>query len=271
MNIDIIVTSNNSQDFNNQLLETKLEEHTFNVSALCYQAKSTDDDKVSNIKTSLNNDSEVIVAMRGGSGLTRLMAALKAIEISSSPKTFVGYSDLTALINWLPTVSNIKTIHGPMAFELTSESRIAKFANALSNTNVIFDKPATWLVKGNLSGQVVGGNMMLVTDSLGTFYEPDFNNKLLLLEEVDEPIDKLDRMFAQLRDTGVLNQVQGILLGNFKNCATDIELQTLFETYLVPLDIPVLYNLNLGHIDDSDYISLYTDLCIDENGIYYKD
>ncbi len=271
MKIDIIVTSNNSEDFNNQLLETKLPQYDFNVSELCYQTKSTDSDKIDNIKSSLASNSDAILAMRGGSGLTRLMASLQDVEFSINPKTFVGYSDLTALLNWLPQVSNVKTIHGPMAFELTTQARIEKFANALKDTNVIFNKQATWLRHGQLKGQVVGGNMMLVTDSLGTFYQPDFTNKLLLLEEIDEAIDKLDRMFAQLRDTGVLNQVSGILLGNFKNCATESELLTLFETYLLALNKPVLYNLNLGHIDDSDYISLYTDLNIDETGIYYKD
>lgn len=270
MKIDVIVTSNNSQDFDNQLLESQLDQHEFNVSPLCYQVKSTDSDKVDNLISAITGDSDVILAMRGGSGATRLMAELNQLPKLVKPKCFVGYSDLTVLLNYLNRDSNYTCIHGPMAFELTTNERIDRFEQALAKTDVKFAKPASWLTSGKIKGKVVGGNLMLVTDSIGTFYQPEFNNRILLIEEIDEPIDKLDRMFAQLRDSQILSQVKAIILGNFKDCASDEELQQLFKLYLQPLDIPILYNVNLGHVDDSDYIHLNTELEIDENGIYYN-
>ncbi len=269
MKINIIVTSNNNEDFNPQLLQTELE-CDFNISPLCYETKSSDTDKVGNILSALTDDGDVILAMRGGSGLTRLMAKLDCLPKLSKPKTFVGYSDLTALLNYLNKDQYFNCIHGPMAFEITTKKRVDKFAKALKKADVTFAKPAQWLVPGTISGQVVGGNLMLVTDAIGTFYQPDFYDKILLLEEIDESLEKLDRMFAQLRDTGVLSDVRAIILGNFKNCCSQSELEQLFANYLSELAIPVLYELNLGHIDDSDYVWLHTELKIDQDGIYYK-
>ncbi len=269
MKIDIIVTSNNSSDFDPQLLVDTIGSENFEISSLCYEQKSTDSDKVSNITKALESDSDVILAMRGGSGVTRIINQLPQTLITTKHKLFVGYSDLTAVLNYFNQTQNITAIHGPMAFELTTKKRIDKFINCLVKQDVRFETEAKWLVPGTLQGEVIGGNLMLVTDAIGTFYQIDTRDKILLIEEIDEPIDKLDRMFAQLRDSGSLNQLRGIILGNFKNCASDEELLQLFELYFKPLNIPVLYSVNLGHIDDSDYIYLNTPLTIDETGIYY--
>lgn len=269
MNVDIIVTSNNNPDYNPQFLKDYLPLWNFNISPLCYEQKSTDDAKLANIQSALTSYSDVIVAMRGGSGATRLMSNLRNVPKLEKPKTFVGYSDLTVLLNYLNQDPLMTCIHGPMAFELTTEKRIEKFKSALVRSDVKFEKPGTWLTAGELEGQVVGGNLLLIINSIGTFYEPNFEQKILLIEEIDEPIDKLDRMFAQLRDSGILTSIKGLILGNFKNCASQDELTALFELYFGNLNIPVLYNLNIGHIDDSDYIHLHSNLRIDETGITY--
>lgn len=269
MEVDVIVTSNNSKDFRVEYLnENSI--HTYKPSSYCFEQKTTDSNKLKNIADSFKSNSDIILAMRGGAGATRLMHDVINLEAPITPKKFIGYSDLTVFLNYFNKFDNIELIHGPMAFELTTKKRISKLEAAIDKQDVVFDKPAKWLVEGMLEGNVIGGNLMLVTDMLGTSYEPDFDNKILLLEEIDEPIDKLDRMFAQLRDNGALDKISGIILGNFKNCASEEELLALFNYYLSGLNIPVLYNLNLGHIDDSDYIYLHTNLKIDESGIYYK-
>lgn len=270
MKLEVIVTSNNSSDFNPELLQADFAQNEMLISNLCYQQKSTDEDKIENIISAITSDSDVILAMRGGSGATRLMSSLRTLPVLTKEKQFVGYSDLTVLLNYLNKDCNFRCIHGPMAFELTTSQRIDKFRAALMQTDVIFDKPAKWLNKGVIEGQVVGGNLMLVTDSIGTFYAPQFKDKILLLEEIAEPLDKLDRMFAQLRDSDILANCRAIILGNFNDCGSQEEIVNLFEIYLKNLNIPVLYNLNLGHIDESDYIHLHTNLRIDECGIYYS-
>ncbi len=270
MEAKIVVTSNNSQDFDPTFLQTNCPEINFSPSQFCFEQSTTDINKIANLTEAFAADNQIILAMRGGSGATRLMAHLTDIPQPTIKKQFVGYSDLTVLLNYFNKFDNIDLIHGPMAFELTTTKRIEKFKQALNKVDVKFEKPAKWYNHHHLEGQVIGGNLMLLTDMLGTFYEPDFENKILLIEEIDEPIDKLDRMFAQLRDSGKLFEVTGIILGNFKNCASEEELLTLFDSYLKELEIGILYDVNLGHIDDSDYIHLYTDLIIDQGGITYK-
>lgn len=269
LKVDIIVTSNNNSEFNPQLLISNLSEYQLNFSKLCYEQKSTDVDKIENLKRAITSDSDVILAMRGGSGATRLMDKLKELPKLSKPKTFVGYSDLTVLLNYLNKDKLFTCIHGPMASKLTSPKQTEKFRAAINHRDVIFKKEASWLVAGQLQGCVVGGNLLLTVNSIGTFYQPEFKDKILLIEEIDEPIEKIDRMFAQLRDSNILKEVRGIILGNFNNCGDQEELNKLFEFYFGCLNIPVLCNLNLGHIEDSDYIYLHTELRIDESGIYY--
>lgn len=270
MYADIIVTSNNAKSFNINFLQENCSEITFIPSIHCYDLKTSDSDKVDNLKAALLNDNEIIVAMRGGSGATRLMNKLTDLKVTSKPKIFIGYSDLTVFLNYLNKFPNITLIHGPMIGELTSEKRIDKFKAAIARENVTFEKAAKWYNQKPLSGKVIGGNLLLITDMLGTFYEPQFKDKILLIEEINEDIDKLDRMFAQLRDSGKLKQLSGIILGGFTKCADDISLYKLFDRYLHDLDIGILYDVNLGHVNDSDYIHLHTNLTIDETGIFYK-
>ncbi|WOO87558.1 LD-carboxypeptidase [Mollicutes bacterium LVI A0039] len=270
MKADIIVTSNNSVNFNYNYLQENCRAIDFQPSLCCFEAKTSDLDKVDNIKAAMASPNQIILALRGGAGATRLMNQLQDLKPPSCPKIFIGYSDLTVLLNYLQKFEHIQLIHGPMAFELNSVKQIEKFQNALSKQDVVFEQPAKWYKQKPIGGKVIGGNLMLMVDMLGTFYEPDFQNKVLLIEEIDEAIDKLDRMFARLRDSGKLAQISGIILGNFNNCASKSELKILFDTYLSDLDIGILYDVNLGHVSDSDYIHLHTDLKIDETGIYYQ-
>lgn len=266
---DVIVTSNNQKDFSKVFLEANTKSIKFNFSPSCFQVKTSDQNKIKELKRVINNNNEIILAMRGGSGATRIMDEIININLPQTSKIFIGYSDLTVLLNYFTTNTNYQVIHGPMAFELTNAKRINKFIDAIVQKDVIFDRSAKWFSCGELSGEVMGGNLLVLCNMLATNYEPEFTNKILLIEEINEPIDKLDRMFAQLRDSGKLQVLKGIILGQFTSCAQDDELLALFEYYLRPLNIPVLMDVNLGHIEDSDYIHFKQHLQIDETGIYY--
>ncbi len=270
MKIDIIVTSSNQSEFDASFIEKNLSDAEIFVSDCCYETKSSDHDKVQNILSSLNNDSNIVLAMRGGAGATRLMDAIKNYDFNNHAKTIVGYSDVTVLLNYLSKYSNYQLIHGPMAFELKDVKVFNKFKAAINKEDVIFSKQAKWFNHQEISGEVIGGNLTLLSGMMGTFYEPDYKNKILLIEEIDEPLDKLDRMFAQLRDCGKLAEISGLLLGQFTKCVSEEELQSLFNQYFKDLNIGILYDINLGHVKYSDYIHLYTPLIIDESGIYYQ-
>ncbi len=269
MNIDIIVSSSNQDEFDTSYIREQLSEHTLHISKCCYEKKSKDEDKVIELANVLRNDHEIILALRGGAGATRLMNDIANLEFEVKNKTLIGYSDLTVLLNYFSKYENMTLIHGPMAFELKDELAISKFKGALTKSDVKFAKKAKWYNQKELIGEVVGGNLTLIAGMMGTFYELDVERKILLIEEIDEPLDKLDRMFAQLRDSGKLTSLSGIVLGTFTKCVSNDELISLFDQYLSDLDVGILYDVNLGHVKHSDYIHLYTKLTIDEAGIKY--
>lgn len=270
MEIDVIVTSFNEKNFNSQKLVEDLSEYKINFNKLCFQEKSKDKDKVAGMISAFASDSDVIWALKGGGGCTRLMPMLADLPMPKRDKIFVGYSDLTVLLNHFQKYSNMRLIHGTMANKLTTEKSMRKFKDALNREDVIFEKRAKWLVNGKLEGQVIGGNLLVLTDMLGTFYEPDFTDKILLIEEIGEEIAKIDRMFAQLRDSGKLSLIKGVILGQFTDCQGEKERMQIFEYYLKNLGVGILYDVNIGHVTDSDFIELHTSLKIDDTGIYYK-
>ncbi len=103
-----------------------------------------------------------------------------------------------------------------------------------------------------VQGKMIGGNLTVFTSLLGTPYQPSFRGTIPFLEEIDEKPRKLDAHFAQLRLAGAFDQAKAILLGQFTNCDTDADAQTLnsnevFSDYLSKLKIPILTNLPFGH------------------------
>lgn len=269
MEIDVVVTSFNETNFASQNLIDNLSEYKLNFDKACFQENSSDREKLASVISAFTSDSDVIWALKGGAGCTRLMPMLADLPMPKKDKIFIGYSDLTVLLNHFQKYSNMRLIHGTMANKLTTDKAIRKFKAALNKEDVIFEKRGKWLVNGKLEGEVIGGNLLVLTDMLGTFYEPDFTDKILLIEEIGEETEKIDRMFAQLRDSGKLGLIKGVILGQFTDCEGDKERQKIFEYYLKDLGCGVLYDINIGHVEDSDFIELHTPLKIDDTGIYY--
>ena len=109
---------------------------------------------------------------------------------------------------------------------------------------------------GITTGRLVGGNLAVFVSLLGTKYLPDLNNKILLLEEINEPPYKIDRMFNQLRLNKVFDKVSGIILGSFVDCNENdkekktLTLEEVWSDYLSSIKIPVIHSFPHGHIKD---------------------
>ena len=114
-----------------------------------------------------------------------------------------------------------------------------------------FSKELGVLCEGIGEGEIVGGNLATLIASLGTDYDVDYTGKILFLEEVGEKTYKIDRMLNQLKKFKVFEKINGIILGDFKNCPADSEndmsLMEVFEDYLSKLKIPVVYDFESGH------------------------
>lgn len=208
-----------------------------------------------------------IFCIRGGYGATKILAQLDFDLISANPKVFAGYSDVTALHIAFNQLCGFVTYHTPMPStefirqemdDYTWQSFIQlimeneRKAYYLKNPS---HQPMSTLVPGSASGQLIGGNLTLVTASLGTPYEIDTRGKILFLEDIDETEQRVDRMLTQLKLAGKLDDVAGILLGAWTNCepenpekpAHSLSLQTIFQEILVPLGKPMIADLACGH------------------------
>jgi len=208
-----------------------------------------------------------IFCIRGGYGATKILPYLDYEMIKKYPKVFAGYSDVTALHIAFNQICEFVTYHTPMPStefikpEMDEYTWIS-FKESVTLTeeaNYLLTNPPnhemTTLVSGTATGPIIGGNLTLVTASLGTPYEIDTKGKILFLEDIDEYERSIDRMLTQLKLAGKLDDAAGLVLGAWTNCGPQnpkrqeqsLRLQTIFEEILVPLNKPILQDVVCGH------------------------
>lgn len=209
-----------------------------------------------------DNEVQGIICLRGGYGTTRLLNLIDYENIKSNPKVFVGYSDITALHIAFNQKCGLGTFHGPMVASDMAEgidhfSRIS-LVDAITKTKPlgIIENPEGELIKslapGIAEGELVGGNLSLICASLGTAFEISTKGKILFLEDIGEKPYKIDRMLIQLLNAGKLQELEGIVLGDWSDCRSDegeqsLSLMEVFSDILKPLNIPIIYNIKAGH------------------------
>lgn len=172
----------------------------------------------------------------------------------STPKAFVGYSDITALHLWLMRCARLRVFHGPTVDDLIPSARDPTMSALL--TALTSPRPATRLGRdmaraakpGRATGRLVGGNLSLVQQSIGTPYEIDVRDAILFLEETRDPMSVVDERLVHLRAAGLLAQVRGIVFGQL---SLDRSEEDEFEDFVLDLvsdlDVPVLMDFPAGH------------------------
>ncbi|MEN8192302.1 MAG: LD-carboxypeptidase [Bacteroidota bacterium] len=232
----------------------------------------TDKQRSDDINHMFSNDKvDGIICSRGGYGCNRILPMLDYSLIKANPKVLVGYSDITALHNAIFAKTGLVTFHGPVATSTFNDFSINHFVNVLMEPKEKYtfnhsddyktgaDYEIYTIREGNAEGELVGGNLRIVTTLLGTPYDVDYKNKMLFLEEIDEKPYRIDRMLTELYLAGKLQQVSAIALGVFKNCDKKVGTQkgeltfslkeVLFDR-LYNLGVPVIYGLSFGHIEN---------------------
>ncbi|HXG64920.1 MAG TPA: LD-carboxypeptidase [Blastocatellia bacterium] len=219
-------------------------------------------------------DAEVkaIFAVRGGYGAAHLLDRVDYDLIRRHPKIFLGYSDVTALHLAINKRAGLVTFHGPVAVSSFTEYTQQSFRKALFETTPagkLTNPPESNQLRpehtlrtirpGKASGPLIGGNLTLISTTLGTPYEIDTRGRILFLEDVDEEPYRIDRMLTQLRLAGKLDEAAGIVFGECENCrpreykpsfVLSYSLGEVLDNLLGGLKIPVLYGLTVGHTDD---------------------
>ncbi len=209
-----------------------------------------------------------IICLRGGSGAARLLDKLDYQGIARNPKVFVGYSDITALHLALYHKTGLVTYHGPIAVSEWNEFTVRHFKDVLfEGDKLLFENPQEkggfltqtkdrirTIYPGTAQGTLLGGNLAVLTNIMGTPYFPtDWENKILYLEDVGEAIYAVDRMMSQLHLGGVLEQIAGFVFGKCTRCTPgsgygSLTLEEVLDHYIKPLGIPAYSGAMIGHI-----------------------
>ncbi|HEX6500652.1 MAG TPA: LD-carboxypeptidase [Micromonosporaceae bacterium] len=200
-----------------------------------------------------------VFCTRGGYGAQRIVDGLDGDAVRADPKVVVGFSDITALQLALWRVARLATVHGPGAAWLddrTPASSEASLRAAVTTTDPVTvtvnpaEETAPVRVPGPpVRGTVLGGNLSLLTSSVGTPDLPDLTGAILLIEDVEEPPYKVDRMLTHLRRAGALRGLAGVAVGQFTGCADGwaVTVADVLAERLGDLGVPVLGGLPVGH------------------------
>jgi muramoyltetrapeptide carboxypeptidase len=196
---------------------------------------------------------DAIVCARGGYGCHRIIDALDAGLFREAAKPLVGYSDITTLLLWQRKQAGLLGIHGPMLEKKDSLEGEAGSAlvRALQGTGPLPRHAGETLVPGWGEGRLIGGSLSVCVASLGTPWELDTRDAILMLEDITELPYRIDRMLQQLRHAGKFERVRGIALGDFTDCEDprypEWTPRRLFEEVFGSLEIPVVLGLPFGH------------------------
>ena len=209
------------------------------------------DERVKAMQKLLDDDEiRAIFMARGGYGAAQLLPCLKWNKMQQAPKWIIGYSDITALHIYVNNMG-IASIHGPM---MRGFNKDAASVNALKA--MIFGEKADIeipynddCIQGKATGRIVGGNLSLIYAMNGTAFDLNTSNSILFIEDTGEANYSVDRMLLSLQQSGKLQNVKGIIVGEFSGGSqgSDIPLNEIIRKYVGELGIPVVYGVQSGH------------------------
>ena len=203
------------------------------------------------------DDTEVkaIISARGGYGTTRLLDQLDFTGFKKSPKWIIGFSDITALHCHLLGLG-FESIHGimPSLFSRPgSDEALESLRRVLFGGYISYQAPAhAFNCAGTAEGILMGGNISLLNTIIGTASDVDYTGKILFLEEIDEYLYNLDRMLVQLKRSGKLARLAGLVVGHMTDMRdnaipfgkTAVE---IIQEHTADYTYPVAYNFPTGH------------------------
>ena len=204
-------------------------------------------------------DIDAIWALRGGYGAMRILDVLDFAPLKARPKAYIGFSDNTALHLALAR-AGIVSYHGPHAggafppFTEQCFRRVLLSAEPPGVLPVPADTTVVGVSGGTAEGRLTGGNLSLLAALSGTPYALDCRDAILFLEDVGEPTYRIDRALTQLRLSGVLDGIAGLILGQFterRPSENDLALEEVLADFAVRLVVPCIAGAPIGHVDEN--------------------
>jgi muramoyltetrapeptide carboxypeptidase len=227
----------------------------------------SDEQRASDINA-LFADPEVkaVFALRGGYGSCRILPLLDYDIIRDNPKPFVGYSDITAMHLAILVKTGLITFHGSNASSAFTDGNIdvcrriliAGDGAAPGNPGLLFSREGVrgadikTVVSGEAGGQLIGGNMTCLSRLLATPYSPYFRGAILFLEDTGEKAYRVDGMFTHLRLVGILDQISGLIIGQFDHPdpAEQERIAAVLEREAKRINVPCVTGAPIGHFPE---------------------
>lgn len=236
--------------------------HNYYDPAASYQRfGGTQEDCIAQFNAAMQNpDVQIVMALRGGYGLSRLLPLLDLPLMAQSGKLFVGHSDFTLLQMALLAQTGAVSFAGPMlcsdfGAEVLSDFTLQHFWRCLAGGACAIEMPTAGNPAVNVAGTLWGGNLAILSHLIGTPYLPQPKDGILFVEDINEHPYRIERMLLQLLQAGVLAKQKAILLGDFSGYRLSeydrgYDFQAMLAYIRSQLSVPVLTGLPFGHIRD---------------------
>jgi muramoyltetrapeptide carboxypeptidase len=220
----------------------------------------TDEERLTDLQQMLYDvEIKAILCARGGYGLSRIIDKIDFTLFERNPKWIIGYSDITVLHAHIYTKYKIASLHSPMASAFNNDGAENEFVQSLRKA--ITGELYSYSCEENLlsrnglaEGELIGGNLSLITHLIGTVSDFDTTNKILFLEDVGEYLYNIDRMMMQLKRAGKLEKLSALIIGGFTELKDTIlpfgqNIYDLIFDKIKEYEYPVCFDFPVSHTD----------------------
>lgn len=217
----------------------------------------TVEERLHDMKVALLDPSvKAVFCSRGGYGAVHLLDALDSLPLRDNPKWIIGYSDISAL-HALMSRHGIVSLHAPMAKHLSLNSGNDDDSKTLFRI-LRGNMPAYHIASHNLNrngsaqGKLVGGNLAVIADLIATPYDPFEPGAILFIEDIAEPVYKTERIMYQLKMSGILERLGGLIVGEFTEYTPGVDgksMEEMIAEMVCDYKYPVAMGVPVGHVD----------------------
>lgn len=228
------------------------------VTSQFHQFAGDDDFRAAEMQTFINDPSiKAIIAARGGYGSVRIIDKIDFSPLMEAPKWIVGFSDITVFHCHLNKLG-LQTIHGQMPATIpdSTAAGVESLRKALFGEAIDYVFENAEQLKALPPSEVIGGNLSILLSVLGSNSDPDYDGKILFIEDVGEYYYSIDRMLRALDRAGKLKNLKGLIMGGF-TAIKDNDIPFGFSIEEIVRDVvskyayPIVSGFPAGHIDDN--------------------
>lgn len=242
----------------------KLADHLYGD---CHQFSGTDEERAADIQSMINDpEVDAIISARGGYGCVRIVDKIDFTPLLEKPKLFIGFSDMTVFHQQIYRHFNLPTLHAQMVFGMNEErstpDSLQNLIRVLKGEKMSYNVDAHPLNRAGVAdGVLLGGNLSILYAISGSTSEADLNGKILFLEDLDEYLYHIDRMMMQLKRSGKLAGLRGLVVGGMSDMRDNTipfgkTAEEIIREAVEEYDYPVMFNFPAGHIRNNHPLML---------------